>query len=50
MTEDFTGIDDPYEAPEHPEIVLDTVDDTPKVNAERIVELLYEQGFLRNAL
>ena len=44
----FTGIDDPYEAPEHPEIILDTVDDTPKVNAERIVELLYERGFLRN--
>lgn len=43
----FTGIDDPYEAPEHPEIVLDTVAHTPERNAHRIIEYLREQGFVR---
>ena len=35
--EGFTGIDDPYEAPEHPEIVVDTVEQSPEANAETIV-------------
>lgn len=34
----FTGIDDPYEPPDRPEIVLDTVSHTPQQNARRIVE------------
>ena len=34
----FTGIDSPYEPPEHPEIVIDTVTMTPEEAAERIVE------------
>src|SRR5881296_3628194 len=25
----FTGVDDPYEAPEHPEVVVDTLEETP---------------------
>lgn len=29
---EFTGIDDPYEAPENPEITLDTVVSTPEQN------------------
>ena len=33
---DFTGIDDPYEAPEHPEITLTTVTQTPEDNARLI--------------
>jgi sulfate adenylyltransferase len=45
----FTGIDDPYEAPEHPELVLDTVVHTPEQNARRIIEYLVERGFLRPA-
>lgn len=45
----FTGIDDPYEPPDHPEITLDTVDDTPQNNANLIVEYLIEQGFVRVA-
>ncbi|MFZ0428760.1 MAG: bifunctional sulfate adenylyltransferase/adenylylsulfate kinase [Acidobacteriota bacterium] len=43
----FTGIDDPYEAPEHPEITLDTVGSTPAENARRIIDYLTEQHFLR---
>jgi sulfate adenylyltransferase len=43
----FTGIDDPYEAPEHPEITLDTVACTPEENARKIIEYLLKQGLLR---
>ncbi len=43
----FTGVDDPYEAPENPEIVLDTVDGQPEENASRIINYLKEKDFLR---
>ena len=43
----FTGIDDPYEAPEHAEIVLDTVANTPEENAHVIVNYLIDQGLIR---
>ena len=43
----FTGIDDPYEPPLHPEVVLDTVNNTPEENAHKIVEYLIERGFLQ---
>ncbi|HMQ50874.1 MAG TPA: adenylyl-sulfate kinase [Anaerolineae bacterium] len=42
----FTGIDDPYEAPDHPEIRLDTVNYTPHENATFIIDYLSEQGFI----
>jgi sulfate adenylyltransferase len=45
----FTGIDDPYEPPTHPEIALDTVAQTPGVNARRILHYLIEHGFVRAA-
>ena len=43
----FTGIDDPYEAPEHAEITLDTVLTTPEDNARRVLTHLERQGFVR---
>jgi sulfate adenylyltransferase len=43
----FTGIDDPYEAPIHPEIRLDTVNKTPEENAKIILDYVIEQGFIR---
>ncbi|MDF1500934.1 MAG: bifunctional sulfate adenylyltransferase/adenylylsulfate kinase [Anaerolineales bacterium] len=39
----FTGIDDPYEPPDHPEIVVDTVANTPEENARKILDYLIEQ-------
>jgi bifunctional enzyme CysN/CysC len=36
----FTGIDSPYEAPEKPEIRVDTMNETPEEAAERIVALI----------
>ncbi len=44
----FTGIDDPYEAPENPEITLQAVGVSPEENARKIVAYLLEQGFLQH--
>lgn len=43
----FTGIDDPYEAPQSAEITLDTVAHSPEENARLILNYLIEQGFAR---
>jgi sulfate adenylyltransferase len=43
----FTGIDDPYEPPENPEVTIDTVAQTPEDNAHKIVDVLLERGFIR---
>lgn len=43
----FTGVDDPYEPPEDPEIRLDTVARTAEENARKILAYLIEQGFVR---
>jgi ATP sulphurylase/adenylylsulfate kinase (apsK) len=43
----FTGIDDPYEAPVQPELVIDTVANSAEENARLIVTYLSERGFLR---
>jgi sulfate adenylyltransferase len=42
----FTGVDDPYEVPVHPEVTLNTVDVSAEENARKIVELLEEKGYL----
>jgi len=42
----FTGIDDPYEAPENPAITLQAVGVSPEENARKIVAYLLEKGFL----
>ena len=40
----FTGVDAPYEAPENPEIRLRTLDATPEVLAEQVVDALLDRG------
>ena len=42
----FTGIDDPYEAPEKPEIVIDTETMTAEAAARRILDYLDQHGYL----
>ncbi len=42
----FTGVDDPYEAPENPELTLPTANRTAEENAREIVRYLTDQGFL----
>lgn len=44
---EFTGIDDPYEAPENPEIVLDTISCSAEENARRIIKYLVQEQFIR---
>ena len=43
----FTGVDDPYEEPVDPELILKTVDIPPVENARNIVEYLEECGYLQ---
>ncbi|GMU38464.1 MAG: adenylyl-sulfate kinase [Phycisphaerae bacterium] len=40
----FTGIDDPYEAPLNPELVIDNSKCTPQEAAVRLIELLEKHG------
>jgi Adenylylsulphate kinase len=46
--EGFTGVDDPYEPPVHPEITLATLDSTAKENAILVLRCLVEKGFVRS--
>jgi sulfate adenylyltransferase len=43
----FTGISDPYEVPENPEMRLDTAELTPDLSAHRIIVKLESLGFIR---
>jgi len=42
----FTGIDDPYEAPLHPELNLDATSTSPQQAAVLLIEYLEKQGIL----
>jgi adenylyl-sulfate kinase len=42
----FTGVDDPYEAPANPELMVDTEGKTPAESARLVVEKLEELGVL----
>ncbi|MGA9160232.1 MAG: adenylyl-sulfate kinase [Actinomycetota bacterium] len=44
----FTGVDDPYEAPEHPELTLDTMVETPERSLQRTLTTLKELGYLED--
>ena len=46
----FTGIDDPYEAPTHPEITIDTVNESADANAEKVLAYLMDRGFIVSQL
>ena len=43
----FTGIDDPYEVPEKPELRLDTTESTPDMSAHVIIVKLEALGFIK---
>ncbi|MCW2713925.1 MAG: sulfate adenylyltransferase, large subunit [Frankiales bacterium] len=47
---DFTGIDSPYEAPEHAEVIIDTTTTTAEQAAEAVVEHLRRTGVLDRPL
>ena len=43
----FTGIDSPYEPPEHPEVHVDTATMAPEDAADAVIAALRERGILR---
>jgi sulfate adenylyltransferase len=47
VIKEFTGISDPYEVPEKPEIEIDTSEITPDLAAHRILVKLEAMGFIR---
>ncbi|HEY6407418.1 MAG TPA: adenylyl-sulfate kinase [Ktedonobacteraceae bacterium] len=44
----FTGVDDPYEEPEHPELVIETDRETIEESVSRIFAKLVELGYLED--
>src|SRR6266446_1322361 len=42
----FTGVDDPYEEPEHPELIIETDKETIEESVSRIFAKLTELGYL----
>jgi adenylylsulfate kinase len=46
---EFTGISDPYEPPQNPELVIDTESQTPEESAAVILDYLEEQGLVPRA-
>lgn len=42
----FTGVSDPYEPPENPEVVCDTEQETPYASAQKIIRKLEDLGYL----
>ena len=42
----YTGISSPYEEPEHPDLVLDTANETVETNVEKVLELLEERHII----
>ena len=47
IIKEFTGISDPYEVPENPEMSIDTVDLSPDLAAHRILVKLEGLGYIR---
>ena len=47
---EFTGVSDPYEAPDHAEIVVETEGRTPEESAAYVIERLEEIGVLNPAI
>jgi adenylyl-sulfate kinase len=45
----FTGVDDPYEAPEDPELMVDTLVETPEESLRRVMDTLHRLGYLEDA-
>ena len=46
---EFTGVSDPYEEPENPEIVVETEKQSPEESAQQILAYLEENGFIATA-
>ena len=47
---EFTGVSDPYEPPEDPELVIETEQQSPEESAKQILSYLEERGFIPAAV
>ena len=45
LLKQFTGIDDPYEKPEHAEIVIDSSEENPEVLVDQILNQIHKMGY-----
>lgn len=45
IIKDFTGVDDPYEEPPNPELVIETDKETIEESTQKVIEKLKELGF-----
>ena len=45
----FTGVDDPYEAPEDPELVVDTLVETPEESLQKVMDTLARLGHIKDS-
>jgi sulfate adenylyltransferase len=43
---EFTGISDPYEIPQRPEITINTSDISPLEASQRVILYLFQKGFI----
>jgi adenylylsulfate kinase len=43
---EFTGVSDPYEAPENPEVVCDTENESAEESAQKLLAYLEQQGLI----
>ena len=46
---EFTGVSDPYEPPEHAELVIETEEQTPEESAQQILAYLEREGLIPSA-
>lgn len=42
----FTGVDDPFDDPENPEVIVDTDQETAQQSADKIIKFLRDNGYL----
>src|SRR6187200_717011 len=42
----FTGVDDPYEVPENPELTVDTMTETPEESLQQVLRTLVKLGYI----
>jgi adenylylsulfate kinase len=47
--EHFTGVSDPYEPPEQPELVVDTMVESPEESLGHVLEVLHRMGYIDDA-
>jgi adenylylsulfate kinase len=42
----FTGVDDPYEVPENPELTVDTMNESPEESLQNVLRALVKLGYI----